>query len=196
MTDTELSLAFATNKYLPLADKHNSLGLSPTIISAVIFFFSVLNTYTLSHPQQLIYNSFLSGDRRHAYASPPSVNCSAGVFVFRSTRYNILLSLVTAYNNCFASSMAIPAGAILLGHFFPRRILSCNTSFLFVIAYSSIQLSLPPEAYNFFSSPLNCKPYQLFGITILSSTVSVAGSINWILCTLWPLLVTAINFLE
>ena len=44
MMETELSFELATNKYFPFSERRISFGLSPTGISATIFFFSVSNT--------------------------------------------------------------------------------------------------------------------------------------------------------
>ena len=66
ITETELSFELATKRYFPFFVRQISFGLSPTIISLTIFFLSVSKTYNLSQPQQLIYNSFLLGDKTQA----------------------------------------------------------------------------------------------------------------------------------
>src|SRR4051812_3688740 len=151
MMETELSLALATNRYWPFLDRQRSLGLSPTGISSVIVLLLVLNTNSLSQPQQLIYSSFLSGDKRQAYASPPRGSFCNTDLLTRSTMYSELFSLVTTYNTFFLSSISMPAGEMLSGHFLPSRRLSFSTSLLFCTAYCSTRLSLPPEAYRYFS---------------------------------------------
>src|SRR5436190_11499799 len=65
MTETELSFALATYKSLPLFDKHNSFGLSPTFICSEIFLSVVLIIITSSAPHTDTYNLFLSGDNTH-----------------------------------------------------------------------------------------------------------------------------------
>ena len=62
ITDTELSFALATNKYLPFFEIQKSLGWLPVAIVPVNVLLMVLNTYNLSQPQQVMYNSVLSGD--------------------------------------------------------------------------------------------------------------------------------------
>src|SRR4029079_16043564 len=81
------------------------------------------------------------------------------------------------------------------GHTSPKIILSLNCSLLLMIAYFNIRLSLPPEAYRNFSSALNFKPSHDFAMSILSAIFSCCTSINCMLCTLCPLLVTAKYFL-
>src|SRR5688572_10181748 len=130
ITETELSLAFATKRYLPFFVRQISLGLSPTGIESVIILLPVLNTSSLSPPHNDRYNSFLSGDNRQVYASAVScIRCNI-FFVLRSTIYRLLFSRVTTYNNLFASSMSRPAGEICTGHFSPSLMVSFNTSFL------------------------------------------------------------------
>src|SRR3569623_57355 len=53
ITETELSLAFATNRYLPLRVRQRSLGLSPTLTLSVNLWLSVSNTKILSAPHTL-----------------------------------------------------------------------------------------------------------------------------------------------
>ena len=110
--------------------------------------------------------------------------------------YKELLSFVTTYKRFFLSSISMPAGEILLGHLSPSFKLSLNINLFFLIAYFKIQLLLTPEAYRNFSFALNFKPSQHSSTTILSSIFPEATSINCMLCVLWPLLVTAINFFE
>jgi len=155
-----------------------------------------LKTTILSPPHIEIYNSVLSGDKIHAYASLPKASWCTICLVDRLITYKELFSLVTTYKRLALSSISIPAGDIFSGHFLPNTMLSCNFNLLLMMAYFKIQLSFPPDAYKNFSSALNFNPYQDFGITTLSNTFSVLLSINWRVCMLCPLLVTAINFLE
>src|SRR5579871_5257615 len=92
--------------------------------------------------------------------------------------------------------MSKPAGEIFSGHFFPRMILSFKTSLLLIIEYFNIQLSLPPDAYKYFSSSLNFNPSHDFGIVMLSSRISFFGSISKSDCVLCPLLVIAMYFFD
>src|SRR5688500_7202578 len=117
-------------------------------------------------------------------------------FVSRSTIYNELFSLVTMNIFLVKSFISIPAGEIFSGHFFPSLILSTNSNFLLSKENFNIQLSLPPLAYKYFSSALNFNPYHDLGTITLSRIFSVTGLISWILCTLCPLLVTAIHFFD
>ena len=78
---------------------------------------------------------------------------------------------MTTYKIFFASLMQMPAGEILLGHFSPNFIESISFNLLFMILYFKIQLSLPPEAYKFFSSALKAIPNQDLSILILSKIV-------------------------
>ena len=110
--------------------------------------------------------------------------------------YKELLSFVTTYNKCLASSISIPAGEILLGHLVPSLILSVNFNLLPAVLYCKIQLSFPPLANKYFSSLLNFRPSQLFLISILSKIFSVLISISCRVCLLCPLLVTAIIFFD
>src|SRR5260221_7520999 len=88
----------------------------------------------------------------------------------------LLFSFVTTYKSCFLSSRAMPVGDILSGEGAPSLNVSVVTSRLSRIEYSSIQLSLPPEAYNFFSSALKTMPPHDLGITIVSSRRSARVS--------------------
>src|SRR5690348_7615311 len=178
ITETELSFELATNKYFPFCVMHKSFGLSPTLMVSINFLWMVLKTYTLSQPQQVMYNCFLSGDNRQVYVSPPNGYFPVTFLVFRFTMYKELFSLVTTYIRFFASSISIPAGEILLGHFLPSIMLSFKTNFLFTMAYFNIQLLLPPEAYKNFSSALNLRPIQHSVTTILSITFPLTASIS------------------
>ena len=77
--------------------------------------------------------------------------------------------------------------------FLPSKKLSASISLFWMILYCRIQLSFPPLAYNFFSSAENFKPYHDFAIVTSSSCFSVIAFINWIVCVLCPLFVTATN---
>src|SRR6185503_6453457 len=139
---------------------------------------------------------FLSGERTHPYTSPSNLIESLIVFETRPTKYNLLFSFVPTYIIFLASSISIPVGESRYGHFGPSLMLSFKARVSFTIAYFNIQLSFPPEAYRNFSSLLNFIPYHDFGMILLCRTLLFTASINCNDCTLWPLLVTAINFFD
>ena len=95
ITETDYHLHWQQIECSHFLLNNNSLGLSPTLISAVNFLCLVSNTITLSPPQNEIYNSFLFGETdRHNLRYPGKL---LNNFLMKLTTYKELFSLVTTY---------------------------------------------------------------------------------------------------
>ena len=139
ITETLLSLALHTYKYLPSGDTSISLGLSPTVMGASHVCVARSKVFTLSQPQQETYNFLLSGLIIQVNASASNPKYLITFFVRRSNTYNRLSSLVTTYKRFLFSSKQIPEGPMALGHAFPNSkvslLIKCppNKAYLIII---------------------------------------------------------------